>query len=346
GDFLGVWVKPVDWLKFDVGRFNEDILRGKIGDDNWHSYTVAMKGKDDIFTRFKGDVGALAGLTPVEGLYIGLLVPSFAQFESNKPDHTSGAPNGNTTGDSNRALRVYERIQIGLGYEIQGIGLARVQVVGANGAKDTNGAEGVDPKTLTFSSTAQAPRFEAAFAFTGMEGLTVDFGLKFWIPIKDWLDPADTWDEDKDEYVKLEKTGTYFKGLQFALGAQYALGDLGVAARVDAKMLENYESDDGNNKYTAPLNLNFHLWPSYNLGFATLGIDFGLEVNGKSKRETPAGSTDGEEDGVRIGFGAWLKKSFGNSSIKGGLAYRAGTEFGGKKENGIFTIPIVFDYSF
>ena len=324
-----------------MGRFNEDILRGKIGDDNWHSYTVDMQGKDAIFHWFNGDVGALIGLTPVEGLYIGLLVPKFAQFSLTKPelDYTSGASDGNSNGDSNRALRVYERIQIGLGYEIQGIGLARAQFVGANG-----GITSFDFEKRTLSG--DAPRFEAAFAFTGVEGLTVDFGLKFWIPIKDWLDPADTWDEAKDEYVKLEKTGTYFKGLQFALGAQYALGDLGIAARVDAKMLENYESDDGNIKYTAPLNLNFHLWPSYNLGFATLGIDFGLEVNGKSKLETPAGSTDGEEDGILIGFGAWLKKSFGSSSIKGGLAYRAGTEYDGQKQNGIFTIPIVFDYSF
>jgi hypothetical protein len=381
GDFLGLWWQPLPQLKFDVGRFNEDILRGKVGDDDWHAYTVGMKGKDAIFTRFKGDAGVLVSIKPMEPLFIGILVPDFAPLAGTVPNYTSGAEDLNSTGDSNRALRVYERTQVAVGYELSGIGLVRLQFVGANGM---GGAGLFNPQVPGFSFrnglkagddiavgqviipgsgtpgaglwNQKAPRFELAFAYTGMENLVIDFGLKFWVPIKDWL--TDDWNALDSEYTKT-KDVTYFGGLQVALGAGYTMGAIGINARIDARFLESYtlEGTAGDGELHNGLDLNFHLWPSYDLGFATVGLDFGLQVLGAITNKDGdvigevAGVSDGYTGGIRVGFGLWLEKAIGNGSIRGGVAYKVGTKIDDlgpnhKAENGILSIPVLFSYAF
>jgi hypothetical protein len=255
---------------------------------------------------------------------------------------------------------VYQRIQAGVGYEIQNIGLVRAQFVGANSKGKWNYTYEGDRITginIKDPLPINAPRIEAAFAYTGMEGLVLDLGLKFWIPVSDWT--TDEWDPIKQEYIVLDQenthTGSYWKGVQVSLGAGYTAGDIGINGRIDAKFAQSYTHDgDYGNDLSLPFNLNVHLWPSYNLGFATIGLDFGLEFIGTTTFTQVAAETTDEEykGGLRVGFGLWLQKAFGPSSIKLGLAYRVGSEFGEKdkpghwKEPGVLSIPIVFDYSF
>jgi hypothetical protein len=367
GDFVEVWFKPTDWFKLDVGKFNEDILRGKVGDDNWANWTVGMKNKDAIFTRFQGKAGFLAGFTPVEGLYIGILVPKFAQwFQDDAGNNTDPFLTGartNYPGDKERAYRVYERIQVGVGYEIQGTGLVRAQFVGANPdllEPTARPPDPSDPPNTIYPSTwfntlenatfpFSAPRFEAAFAYTGMEGLVVDLGLKIYLPVSDWTTDSYTWIDH--EYSQMEKTPSFWNPIYVSLGGQYTAGDLGIAARVDLHFLGSVTYDAIANQELEvglPFGLNFHLWPSYNLGFATIGLDFGIAYYGKTSYtfNGTKGDEDENEGGIDVGFGLWLQKSFGNSSVRGGLAYRVGTEKDGYKHQGVLSIPIVFDYSF
>ncbi|MDR2518013.1 MAG: hypothetical protein LBD13_01180 [Spirochaetaceae bacterium] len=353
GDFLGLWWQPLPQLKFDVGRFNEDILRGKVGDDDWHNFTVGMKGKDAIFTRFKGDAGVLVSIKPLEGLFIGVHVPDFSPLVGDTPNYTSGAPdlNGDTVpvtnagDDKYRALRVYERTQVAVGYELSGIGLVRAQFVGANGDGTDFIAASQTPPVFN-----NAPRIEAAFAYTGMENLVIDFGLKFWIPIGDTV--TDAWSETDHEYTMTGAKGTFWKGMQIALGAGYTMGAIGINARIDVGFLENYKYDNAGLEVNIdyPFWLNFHLWPSYDLGFATIGLDFGLGVNGdgKAKVKTGAGTTETEaKGGIDVGFGLWIQKAIGNGSIRGGVAYKVATENPENvKQNGILSIPILFGYAF
>jgi hypothetical protein len=353
GDFLGLWWQPLQQLKFDVGRFNEDILRGKVGDDDWHAYTVGMKGKDAIFTRFKGDAGVLVSIKPIEGLFIGVHVPDFSPLLGGTPNYTSGAPdlNGGTgTGDSNRALRVYERTQVAVGYEIGGIGLVRAQFVGANGS-GTDFIAVAPPAPSTPPFFGNAPRIEAAFAYTGMENLVVDFGLKFWIPIGDTV--TDTWVEADHEYTMTGAKGTFWNGMQIALGAGYTMGAIGINARIDVGLLKNYKYDNSGLEVNIdyPFWLNFHLWPSYDLGFATIGLDFGLGVNGDTNGEAKANGNSVWKDelkgGIDVGFGLWIQKDIGNGSIRGGVAYKVATENPENvKQNGILSIPVLFSYAF
>jgi hypothetical protein len=335
GDFVEVWLKPVDWFKLDVGKFNEDVLRGKIGDDDWAHWTVGMKGKDEIFNRFQGRAGFLAGFTPIEGLYIGVLVPRFAQFDDGSDPFLTGGPtNGN--GQGWRAAQVYKSIQIGAGYEIQGIGHIRAQYVGSR--TEIGSGENEQYKDGGYTPA----RIEAAFAFTGVDSLVLDLGLKFWFPYDSYV--SNIWNAADEKYEEAKNFGSIMKPFQVSLGAGYTAGDIGINARIDASLAGKWTDVNGVSGIdrTDPLILNIHLWPSYNLGFATVGLDVGFKIIGKTT-ETNKSDTDG---GVEVGFGAWLKKSFGDSSIKGGLAYRVGTEVDGVKEPGVLSVPIVFDYSF
>ncbi|MDR0562741.1 MAG: hypothetical protein LBG73_08655 [Spirochaetaceae bacterium] len=360
-DFAEVWWKPIDWLKFDVGRFNIDTLRGKIGDDGWQHYTVRMKSPDEIFTRFQGQSNArdnagggfAISLTPLEGLFVGVGVPGLISIAESNESHTDWV--------KEKALYAYQYVQAAVGYEIGGIGLARVQYVGAKPAVDKLFIK--DPVTDLwiyntsfdpYYPTITAPKIEVAFAFTGMEGLVIDLGAKIPFGFKEPTGNVDIWKEEPDSYTVMGFSGdkvTWQAPFQVSLGAGFTTGPINILARIDTKFAGSVKIDtSGDPAIKLPFVLNAHLWPSYDLGFATVGIDFGLEFKGKTTDQDDKvigeGTSAERNGGVRVGFGAWIKKSIGPCSIRGGLAYRLGTEVDSTKEIAALTVPILFDYSF
>ena len=52
-----------------------------------------------------------------------------------------------------------------------------------------------------------------------------------------------------------------------------------------------------------------------------------------------------DKGGYKFGIGAWLRKAYGGASIKGGLALSLG-EVNEKKQATVFSIPVIFDYTF
>ncbi|MHB9293867.1 hypothetical protein Holit_02986 [Hollandina sp. SP2] len=350
-DFAEVWWKPVSQLKIEAGKFVNDTLRGKIGDDNWQRYTVGMKNPDGMFTRFSsGNAGFMLGLTPIEPLYIGVSVPSVVQFTAGFPDTVGSyySYEGDTTPTAADAddftkvgnvIHTYEKIQAAVGYTIPNIGLFRVQYVGASH---------IDPEGL-WTNPLNVRRIEAAFAFTGMKGLVIDVGGKVPLAFDTYENAkAYEWDNDGDGKDNIPIThkvtgGTKYQApFQVSLGAGYTADALDIKGRVDAqfgasKKMDNYEKNPG-------LDVNVHLWPSYNLGFATAGLDVGFNFIGDTE-EKIGDTTTTTEGGYQFGIGAWLKKAYGSASIKGGLALSLG-EKGGNKLPTVFSVPIIFDYSF
>jgi hypothetical protein len=77
----------------------------------------------------------------------------------------------------------------------------------------------------------------------------------------------------------------------------------------------------------------------------TFALDAGFEWVGKitDKKGDQIGIYDG---GIRLGFGSWVQKSWGRCSVKGGLAYRLADNMNGLKEAAVFSIPIMFNYTF
>jgi hypothetical protein len=365
-DFAEVWWQPISQLKIEAGKFVNDTLRGKIGDDNWQRYTVGMKDPDHIFSRFKsnwsGTVGFMLGITPIEPLYIGVSVPGLDQFTAGFPDTTGfyykydGKSTDGPTYNKEKVTKVgnvahtYEKIQVGLGYTIANIGLVRAQYVGASHINPEDQDLWKDPLKVR--------RIEAAFAFTGMEGLVVDVGGKIPLAFNTYEETeTDAWDHDEDDktakqtlYFRTTDGYTYQAPFQASLGVGFTgIENLDIKARVDAQLLGSRKKD--NTEFNIGPYINVHLWPSYNLGFATAGLDVGFEYIGadtdkdgnvQDKSET----SSRRNGGTRFGIGAWLKKSYGGASIKGGLAYHLASEVHSTKEPGVFSIPIIFDYTF
>jgi hypothetical protein len=311
-----VWGKPFDFLKLEFGKFEDYSLWGKVGGgDVWADELVGMAGEAAIFSQFgvgAGDSGALLSLTPIDGLFIGVLVK---------------------TDNADKLEDTYEGIQIGGGYVIPNIGHFRVQYIGAkDGFKqavdkqpyifDTEtGEKKLDPAyKFTPSTTITAKRVEAAFAFTGLEGLTVDAGIKYNFPV--------------------ELTGgiTAQKAFQVAVGANYTSGDLGIKGRVDATVGESYKV--GAAETTTGLGLTFNLIPSYNLGFATLGGDIGVKLNPAKEVKTGAVTvTTDPAEALEFGIGLWIQKGLGSGHLKTGFALKPG-------KTTTFSIPVLLEYYF
>ena len=387
-DNLMVWWKPVPAFELDVGKFVNDPLRGKIGDNWLKGFTLSSYGNDDIFFRFRsqganigstGDTGVLA-LVNYEGFIAGVLFPSLKPWDRVGMDEYASVGGLNAEKERTYVIHtngeddfghVYERAQIGVGYNIPDIGLARIQFVGAN-SRVVDGFDIDDTLDPIWEITLGrfqifTPRLEVAFALTAVDNLTLDIGAK--IPfalqgknIKTW-DPSDRkWTKDANK----DREDKYQLPYQVGVGAQYVIDDLTLVGRIDAKFGGSYDPGiDGVEPLKFAPEVNFHIWPKYNLGFMSVGLDFGLGWYGKYTQDGDtvyassvidvSGTLDPVytqeiKGGIRAGGGIWVEKAWatgsGTSTIRGGLAYRAGTEVNGIKEPGVFSIPVVFDYTF
>ena len=376
-DFAEVWWKPISPLKIEAGKFVNDTLRGKIGDDNWNKYTAAMKDADSIFSRFKSTswgtdnasaVGFMLGINPIEPLYIGVSVPSVYQLGGTAPDTVSGSYTTYTY-DKDKAptewkketlgnvAHTYEKIQAGAGYTIANIGVVRAQYVGASFIFDASDTDKVDefvegPAAWSWwKNPLNVRRIEAAFAFTGLSGLVLDVGAK--LPMT-----FDTYEvkgyDDFTDYVKMSGGPEFTPPVQVSLGVGYTLDALDIKGRVDAQFLgsaKNTSEIEDKYDYTLGPDINLHLWPSYKLdAFSeglSAGLDLGFEFIGESKLDYKDDATPDVTDkgGYKFGIGAWLRKAYGGASIKGGLALSLG-EVNEKKQATVFSIPVIFDYTF
>ena len=183
-----IWVKPISWLKLNIGQSFDDTLRGNACFGSWDwlrfgnltldlsdpdnvTYATAgtpdnakfstvgiLTGEDFIFTRICDNplggaylplVGAILMADPIEGLHIGVGLP------------ISGYNNQKTED-------VFKTIQVQAGYTIDGVGQIKAQYIGAKG----NGTAG-DPQEDDWA------QIEAAFCLKAVENMTLDVGAKF-----------------------------------------------------------------------------------------------------------------------------------------------------------------------
>jgi hypothetical protein len=191
GDQAKIWVQPFSMLKIQAGKVQEDTLRGKFDDSNILNGLGGdvgfngVPGKDTYFTRFYPKAGMVVSSTPTEGLFIAAALDAGPWGD----DGTGKAiPQTTLTED------MLKTIQIGAGYTIPNVGLARAQYIG--------GLENA------------AAWMEAAFAYTAMEGVLVDAGVKFNVG------------ESKTGKNSVAVAGSYTKDALYALVRSYfAFGD-------------------------------------------------------------------------------------------------------------------------
>jgi len=349
-NFLQAWWEPLDWLRLDAGRFDDDRLRGKIGSDEMHSFTVLMYDEDALFNRIRARSGFMASFTPVEGLLVTALLDNLNPLV--RESHNVDAPLGTNPGyrpehhrpgfpqlsfvpwDSRfRDGRVWQHIHLAAGYAIPGIGTVRVQYIGTIPEAPSINADAaeldINPNSIA------APRIEAAFAFTGFEGLVVDIGGKIPLPINESFP---------------DRTETWQAPFRASLGARYVLGNLEIAGRLDAGFGGEKRESSGTLSF-AP-NLNAHLWPSYDFGAFRAILNAGFEWVGQTTRTVSNGAGNSAttvigDGGKRFGMGLSVQSSImGRIMVRGGLAYRFPSEVNGIQERGVFTIPLFLEYSF
>jgi hypothetical protein len=342
GDNAYIWAKPWNFLKVNVGKFKDDTLRGKISDTTFSGgITLGMHAEDDIFTRFSGDGrGAEIALTPpIEGLYIAALV--------NAGDFLGS--------DTREAKYVYEKIQVGAGYEIANIGHARAQFVGGSGLLPTLDEDTFEDLAKGVVPTADAPRVEIAFALTAVENLLVDLGAKIWFPATKVLDrvldnKTGEWiynePGDQNATTTPDNGASYTNPIGISVGATYDLDAFKIFGRIDTQIGASYKDDD-NGEFKSGFYLNAHLEPSYNLGFATIGADIGFQLN----PELTSDDITLDEGGIEFGLGAWIEKDLGNGSIKTGIGVQLPTDAHKNddfttKNALVLTIPVILTYWF
>ena len=352
-NFLQAWWAPLDWLRIDMGRFDDDRLRGRIGDDDMHVFTVLMNDQDAIFNRTRARGGLMIGLSPIEGLLLTALLNNLSPLSLE--GHNYDRPLGTEPGYRPQHHRPYfptlsfvpwesrfgngdmwRNVHVAAGYAIPGVGLARVQFVGA-----IPGSPAVDPEANELDllpGAIVAPRVEAAFALTMIEGLVLDLGGKVPLPVS-------------ESFPGL--TETWQAPFQVSIGARYRLGALEIPARLDVGF-GGERRVGGENRGTlsfAPV-VNAHLWPSFDLGTLRLILNAGLEFVGETTRTvTLAGGGDATtvigEGGTRFGMGLSAQRGFpGGFRARGGVAYRFPTEVNGVRERGVLTVPLFLEYSF
>jgi len=175
GDQAKIWISPIPMLKIQGGKVQEDTLRGKFDDSNilngMEGVFSGVPGKNAYFTRFYPKLGVVVSLTPAEGVFLGMSLDASSvdgpdavtvSIDTDGDGTITAAEEYDTAEKEKVAILtedMLKKIQIGGGYVIPNMGHARVQYIG---------------------NVDDAPKFmEAAFAYTAMEGVLVDAGLKF-----------------------------------------------------------------------------------------------------------------------------------------------------------------------
>jgi hypothetical protein len=315
-NYARVWAAPISQVRIDAGKFRDDSLMGKIVDNDSFNYVLAMKDGNSIFNRFDSGGGALLSLKPITGLFVGAKVdlPAIEKIADGSLPTI-------------HAETWYKKPQVAVAYTIPDVGLVRAQFFGVDHSYYTKTAN----------------RIEAAFAFTGLKDLTLDVGFKYPIQLKN---------DDVNGVIQ--------SPLHAAVGAKFAAGDFDITGRVDADFAGSSKTETtaaGTKTATSSSDapeINIHLLPRYNLGFATLGLELGFIItgNGKTTTETTVSGTSTKietttDGGLSFGAGLWLFKSWGNGTAQVGVSFQPNSERPkGTYHQGFIAVPLIFTYSF
>ena len=367
-DYLYAYWNPLPGFRINAGRFFDDSLRGKINDmdERMNSYTVRMYDADNIFSRFRthrngGQAGFMLSynykLNETSELFAGALLYDLMPFTSSPaPGVIFDARPEYVTNDANS----YHNIQGTVAYTVKNQFQVRAQYLGAKPQVTINRITDETvllPATYDFTVfSITAPRIEAAFALFTIPGLIIDIGGKVPLPFKDWDRLKSNIFEKENESMLTDLLYRIYKynyiwqaPYQASIGVKYEQDLFGIGARVDAKFGGSVKGTKTEMHF--PFEINAHIWPSVNLGFASLVLNFGLEYIGATLDEEGKIVQEGQlrplDGGTRIGAGISLQKNIlANCIIKGGVAFKYGGIVNGIQEKTVVSIPLFLDWSF
>jgi len=380
-----------DMFRVTMGRFVNDTLRGKQGATNHGFENFVLPGsllgryneEDAIFQRFNQRMDFFPG-TPGESFLIPTFDPGGNVNPMDEWDEINlaganapqqgfmfssrltealfiglgvtaplfGADSSGIWNVGYDASLIWRTFQFGIGYDIEGIGSARAQILGGFRNIDgrqrdilTGAGHSFDLSEFMIpgasAADAMAPlasRIEIAFAYTAMENLLIDFGMKFHLPVTITEGAAGV--PDVEMIIR--------EGLFLALGANFQSGDFRLRARVEMDAarsvtlslpagLENQEWSDG-------VGFAFRLAPGFDTGFGIVGLDFGLSFRGDQSNQDGAIENTSR---FQMGFGGFFERNLGSGLFKTGVTYTLPPSIGGySRGNGVLSIPVILQYSF
>jgi len=238
-NFLQAWWSPLEWLRLDAGRFDDDRLRGRIGQDEMGMFTNMMFSQDAIFSRFRVRNGLMLSATPVEGL---LLAASLRELVNFNPAGVGAGSNVQVAPDSRHENGdAWRNMTFALGYTISDIGTIRVQYIG-------------DVPPAGTPNITRNNDLELAFALTAVDGLLLDLGGKLHF-VYAMDDP----------------------NFAFSLGARFRADALEIIGRVDTQIGRTGVTHADYALSNNLLRLNAHIWPSFQLDAARVIFNFGVD---------------------------------------------------------------------
>lgn len=179
GDQQKIWVKPVDMLKFQLGRIYDDTLRGNaaFGSFNWYRGFGAGEGEDITFSRvgIEGSREAFeVAISPMDALYIAVYFHSL---------------------DKNLTENMFKNVQLAFGYKIDGVGQIKAQYFAKQPSIEM---EDEDGEAFTVLGDDPDATIEVAFNLTMVENLFAELGFAM---------PTDT--KVSGEWKKISMYGNY-----------------------------------------------------------------------------------------------------------------------------------------
>jgi len=273
-----VWVKPISWLKLNIGQSFDDTLRGNacFGTWDWLRIGAALTGEDFTFTRICGNplegawaplVGAIVQLDPIEGLHVGVSFPIYG-YHTEDPD---GVPNsgdeitgvyGGSPYENTKMEDVFTHLQVAAGYTIDGVGTIKAQWIGA-GKDAEDKVQG---------------QIEAAFDLKAVEDMKLEIGAKFRTAEDSPIDVAAYWSMPFDALRVHASVGLTYTpkavgddaliGLVLGAAVDYDLGN-GVGITADVRFGQSFCSADG---YDSDPAIGVGAWVNKGIANGTLGI--------------------------------------------------------------------------
>ncbi|MDR0562824.1 MAG: hypothetical protein LBG73_09080 [Spirochaetaceae bacterium] len=349
-------------FQFTFGIYQIDNLRYNLVGalSGFHNYMWYVRGnagdEDKVFARFKsGGFGTQFSWTPIQNLYIGWSIGSVGtraaagQFK----DHGwTDAMVGS---------------QLGLGYTIDGIGVARLQYIGFKMTRwdDTTGWQDDDVvKDLEFSTDKNWGKIQAAFKVTAVQGLNLDIGAS--IPISRSYD--EPYGANYAAYQEEMLVGLGVDLTKFSPIRVWMNGFVKFAGHYDTYKNITTDTTPARKINDDTVTTNFGTNFAMNLGVGytvapnnIVGLDLVCDVRVGSDLDANSGPVNnGDADPTRIpeadaknnyvdlGFGVWYRRNIAGGDIRVGVTMKLPGLAGEAHEGAApqLYLPIMFNYNF
>jgi len=335
-----IWARPFgnDYLKITIGDYTDDTLRGKIGVGSPMSGFVMMSyggGEDSIFHRIGTDTsdgvdtyysgqGFMFTSIPYEGVLVMLNVNTQGNLWS--PADWAW---GETWAQNIRTNDAYRAMQVAVGYNLAGIGLARVQWIGGwFGTFDMSKEDTVlNIEKAAYGPADKQAAIQAAFNLTAIENLDLDIGIKYTLPV--------TFKDDV----------TFTPGMTLGLGANYSMDDININLHSYVNF-GGYERAVKDDKSADGLDFGVFLTPSYELDFGKVGLDIAYRMGGIGIKDADGKDVE-KQSWSQMGFGVWVEKGLGSGEISAGVSVTLPMMNDGKANGSmLIQVPITLTYAF